>query len=221
MVPQQHLERRLTELKKRAPKIKLGRETTPATATPSGAELDGVWFGEDDQSEAGAFAQHEAGRFQASDEIKGLDAELFETLIESPELAGQAVEVMEEHWLSSDSARELLKAYQRLEIERLPFDVEHCMLTIENESLKNQLVKLDERARAKSETAVLSVEERLETIVRRYREMPLKAELERSLALVDQGSMSEDDALDFISRMIDSQKLKHGFIEFSDEEAGG
>lgn len=214
MVPQQHLEKRLGELRRRVPRISLGRNNDANTERRREDDFAGAWIGEEDE----ILPELDAETKLATDDIKGLDAELFETLIESPELAGHAVELVDENWLSSDSARELLRAYQTLEIQGLSFEVDHCMLTIENESLKNQLIKLEERAKAKAETAVLSVEERFNSIVTRYRETPLKAEMERRLALVDQGSIPEDDALDIISQLIASQKLRHGCVEIDDSD---
>lgn len=217
MMPQPHLEKRFGELRKRARKQTSFRNNSSSPSRQNDGPSEGQWFGEEDE-QTGFDGQH-AGGYEArlaDDEILGLDRELFETLIEAPDLAAHAVEVVEERWLTSDSARELLRVYQALEIQGLSFDVQDCMLTIENESLKNQLVKLEERARAKSETAVLSAEDRFHSIISRYRETPLRAEVEERLAMVDQGSIAEEDALNLISEMIAAQKLKHGFVELDD-----
>lgn len=214
MMPQPHLEKRLDELRKRGKKLAARFQNSFSGKQEDGPPAEGQWFGEEAEQEyAGEGGYGEPAVRLAVDEIIGLDRELFETLIEAPDLAAHAVEVVDERWLSSDSARELLKVYQELEIQGLSFDVQDCMLTIENESLKNQLVKLEERALAKSETVVLSAEDRFNSIITRYRETPLRAEVEERLAMVDQGSVTEEDALNIISEMIAAQKLRHGFVE--------
>ena len=71
--------------------------------------------------------------------ITGIDRELFELLIESPDLAGTAVESIDPVWLDSNASKMLLSAYQDLDLAGRDLTVESLLLLIENEFLKNQI----------------------------------------------------------------------------------
>jgi DNA primase len=208
MMPQQHLEKRLADLRRR------NRQATRHSGTDGDrfeSEFDSRYAS--DQFEDSEFDPTSGFAGAASDLITDLDRELFETLIEAPHLVGEAVEIIDPRWLSSASARELLRAYQSLELHGLSFEVNDCMLTIENEALKNQLVALDERALAKSASAVQPVQQRFESIVNRYRERPQRIEVEQRLVMMDQGTIPEDEALAMLDELFAAQRLKHGLVE--------
>lgn len=199
-MPQQHLERRLGELRQKRSQTFRRQDVVQDQAEVA---KDG-WDSNENETTAATTAF-------ANDPIQGLDRLLFETLIESPELVAQAIEVIEPGWLSSQSARELLNVYQSLELQGLSFDVGDCMLLIENESLKNQVIKMDEQVSQKKQVVVLASDERLRTIIARYREVPHLAEVEQRLSLMDQGTIPEDEALDLLDELFAAQRLRHGW----------
>lgn len=158
---------------------------------------------------------------QATDRILGLDRELFEVLIERPDFVGMAVEVVDEGWLSSDSARELLRAYQQLELQGLSVDVRDCILTIENESLKSQLVGMDERVQEKAPSANQSPELRFESILNHYRNNEHRAETERRLSQLDQGMVPEDQATELLAELFAAQRVRHGVVGATNRREDG
>ena len=92
--------------------------------------------------------------------LTGIDRELFETLIETPDLAGMAVEAIDPDWLETNTAKMLLSAYQDLELEGRDLDVQSVLLLLENEYLKNQVVSLDDRVRDREGKSTQSPEDR-------------------------------------------------------------
>ncbi|MEM9589413.1 MAG: DNA primase, partial [Planctomycetota bacterium] len=54
--------------------------------------------------------------------VMGIDRELFETLIENPELAAMAVEAIDPDWLETTTAKMLLSVYQDLELNGRELD---------------------------------------------------------------------------------------------------
>ncbi|XZE51935.1 DNA primase [Planctomycetaceae bacterium SH139] len=154
----------------------------------------------------------------ATDSILRLDRELFEALIERPDFVALALESIDENWLSSDSARELLRAYQSQEFAGLSLDVRDLMLTIENETLKNQLVAMDSRVQEKSGTATQSPEMRFSSILERYRAFQVQAETRQRLAQLDQGTVPEDVQLDVLGELFAAQRLRHGMTGQPDRD---
>ena len=93
--------------------------------------------------------------------MTGLERDLFESLIENPELAAMAVEAIDIQWLEGMAAKMLLSAYQDLELQGHNLDVDSILLLVENEALKNQIVTLQERVLEKAGKLPESPEESL------------------------------------------------------------
>lgn len=207
MMPATHLERRFAEL----------REKRSRFQKPQRTRVDGPpdhWIGGEGEYDGEPPPPHlpgtPAARPRLHQPIVGVDRELFETLIERPDLAAIAVEAIDGRWLSTETARQLLSAYQLLELEGASLDVRDVILAIEDEFLKNQLVAMDERVQAKSEAITQSVEERFNSILNRYRELEHKAETERHLVQLDQGAMPEDEATLLLQELFAAQRVRHG-----------
>ena len=125
--------------------------------------------------------------------MTGLERDFFETLIENPELANMAVESIDIQWLEGMAAKMLLTAYQDLELQGHDLDADSILLLVENESLKNQIVTLQERVAERSGKLPESAEVRYATIVTRFREREFSDEQDRQIEKLASASMQEDD----------------------------
>lgn len=214
MMPVEHLQSRMEDLRRKRTRFLTSKNTkATATSAPREARLESPepWIGGDEYSSTAPHGSAPPAAPQPAHEpLIGVDRELFETLIERPELVGLAVETIDERWLSTNSARELLKIYQMLELSGASLDVRDVMLSADDEFLKNQLVVMDERVQAKSESANQTAEERFHSILNCYRDVENKAENQRRLAQLGQGSISEDEVTDLLREMFAAQQIRHG-----------
>ena len=189
----------------------------PPESDRSVAAVIGGWIGGEDDDPGpypdGGFdtppVEPQAREQRADDKIEGLDREFFELLIERPDFVGRAVESIEARWLSSDSSEELLRVYQNHELLGMSLDVRDILLTIENETLKSQVVTMDSRVQDKSELALQSPEARFESVLNRYREFDQQVERRQQLARLDQG-LGSDEELSVLDELIAAQRLRQG-----------
>lgn len=141
--------------------------------------------------------------------ITGIDRELFETLIECPELAGMAVEAIDADWLQTNSAKMLLSAYQDLDLAGHELTTESLLLMIENEPLKNQVVTLQERVSRRAGQLAVTAEQRYHAIVIRYREQEQNAEKTRQIAQLEARSLPEDEEMALLKELFDAERTRH------------
>jgi DNA primase len=142
--------------------------------------------------------------------LVGIDRELFETLIEKPELAGIAVEVIDPDWFESMSAKMLLSAYQDLDIAGHELDADSLLLLIENDQLKNSIVTLQERIASRVAELPESPEERFAAIIAFYRKNELAAEKNKQIELLASASMEESEEDAMLKAMIEEQRTQQG-----------
>ena len=141
--------------------------------------------------------------------LEGIDRELFETLIEAPELAGMAVEAIDQQWLHSNTAKMLLSAYQDLELEGRQLDLGNVLLLIENEHLKNQLVSCEERVRKRSGKVTQSPEGQYTAIITRYREREQKLNAARKIEQLESTSLDHDAEDALLKELFEAEKARH------------
>lgn len=145
--------------------------------------------------------------------VTGLDRELFEILIESPDCSSQAIEVIHESWLATHSARMILSVYQALELEGIDLRLENVLLAVENEFLKSQLVSMEDRAIRKGESATLPPFQRFSTILQKYQEMQVQAETQQRLAALDSPHLEEDEQLNLLDELFAAQRMRQGLAQ--------
>ena len=141
--------------------------------------------------------------------LSGMDRELFETLIESPELAAMAVESIDPDWLESNTAKMLLSAYQDLDLEGRDLTLESLMLVLENDDLKNQVVTLEERVRRREGHSTQTTVERYAGVVLRYREREFSAEKNRQIAKLASSALAEDEEEALLKELFDAERTRH------------
>jgi DNA primase len=142
--------------------------------------------------------------------LTGIDRDLFESLIENPDLAAMAVEAIDPDWLESTTSRMLLSAYQDLDLAGRNLDGATLLLLIENEQLKNIVVSLQERQQDRAGKLPENAEQRYTSIMTRFRERAFAAENTRQIEMLESASMTEDDEMAVLKAMIDKQRGHHG-----------
>ena len=140
--------------------------------------------------------------------MRGLERDLFETLIENPELANMAVEAIDMQWLEGMAAKMLLTAYQDLELDGHCLDADSILLLVENDALKNQIVTLQERVAERSGKLPESAEDRYAAILTRFREREMSDEQDRQIEKLASASMPEDDEDALLKAIVEKARLQ-------------
>ncbi len=141
--------------------------------------------------------------------LAGIDRDLFETLIENPDLAAVAVESIDPDWFDSVTAKMLLSAYQDLDLAGHALDADSLMLLIENEALKNIVVTLQQRVLDRAEAFTSTPDERFAAIMTRYREREFAAEKNRQIERLQSAALPEDEEDALLKAMFDQEKARH------------
>jgi DNA primase len=142
--------------------------------------------------------------------LASLERDLFETLIESPELAMTAVEVIDPEWFETNTAKMLLSAYQDLEFDGHPLDIDSLLLLVENEQLKNQLVTLQERIQNRSTALPQTIQQRYNAVINRFRELAFSHEQTKKIEQLASELLPEDEEVAILEAMIAEARSKHG-----------
>ena len=154
-----------------------------------------------------AAGQHEPAPVRLNP-MTGLERDLFETLIENPELASMAVEAIDVEWLEGMAAKMLLTAYQDLELDGHCLDVDSILLLVENEALKSQIVTLQERVSERAGKLPQNAEDRYSAIVKRFREREVSDEQNRQIEKLASASMPEDDEDALLKAIVEKARLQ-------------
>lgn len=142
--------------------------------------------------------------------LSGMDRELFETLIECPELAAMAVEAVDPQWLQSDAAKMLLSAYQDLDLQGRPLDLDSLLLMIENEQLKGHVVDLHERVLRRGDASGEPPEARYAATMTRYREREFVEEKNRHIARLESRTLEADEEVALLQELIQAERTRMG-----------
>ncbi len=142
--------------------------------------------------------------------LSGLDRQLFETLIESPEIAAMAVEAIDPDWFETATAKMLMSAYQELELSGRDLDVETLLLLVENEQLKNQIVTMQDRVRERNGKLPETPEQRYAMIMTRYREREFNQDQSRQIEQLASASLDEDEETALLNRLIQQDRERRG-----------
>ena len=216
----ERLQQRLDAIRTRNRKTARQRPSTPGVPRPTGSADPNQMLAESaagDDGEQAPYSNPPAGsnhglaaEMQTLESLTGTDRELFETLIECPELAAMAVEAIDPDWLESSTAKMILSAYQDLDLEARSLDFESLMLVIENEQLKSQLVTLQERVRHRQGSSSETAETRYTSIVTRYREREFTVEKNRHIARLESKTLPDDEELALLMELIEAEKSRMG-----------
>jgi DNA primase len=154
-------------------------------------------------------APQSAAATHAPQPLTGIDRELFETLIEAPDLAALAVEAIDPDWLETNTAKMLLSVYQDLELEGRNLDVQSLLLRLENEYLKNQVVSLDDRVRDRQGKSTQTPEDRYTTVLLRYRQRESDAEKTRQIARLETAALPQEEEDALLKELFATEAARH------------
>ncbi len=180
----------------------------------SAAMEDAAMFGIDESMRASLQRSQPSPRPRTNDPsitspISGVDRELFETLIESPEVAAMAVEAIDADWLQSTSAKMLLSAYQELDLHGRELSADSLLTLIENDFLKAQIVTLQQRIDLRGERFTDSPQERYAAILTRFHEREFEAEKSRQITQLESATLAEDEELAVLQAIIAAERIRH------------
>ncbi len=148
-----------------------------------------------------------------TERLLGADRELFELLIEAPQLAAVALETLDPTWLAGDAARVLLDVYQRLELEGHDLDFNSLMLAVDDPQLKSTLVDLDQRVRDRCERVPQTpAEERWMLFLQRFQRTDLHRTAHRHLAQLESNQLEPEEEEKALLRLIEAQRARHGLM---------
>lgn len=141
--------------------------------------------------------------------LGGIDRELFEALIEEPDLAAMAVETIDPDWFETNTAKMLLSAYQDLELAGHSLDIDSILLLIENEALKNQVVTLQQRIADRIDEKPAPADQRYAAIMTRYRDRAFAIEQKRQIEKLQSAELQEEEEVEMLKAMLESQRARH------------
>ena len=130
-------------------------------------------------------------------------------IIESPDLAGMAVEAIDPEWLQSTTAKMLMSAYQDLELAGRALDLGSVLLLIENEFLKNQLVSCEQRVRERQGKIEGTPGEQFTSIVARYREREIEMDADRKIQQLESAVLGEDEEDALLRELFDAERARY------------
>lgn len=141
--------------------------------------------------------------------IMGIDRELFECLIQSPELAALAVEAIDPQWLDTITAKMMLSAYQDLDLAGQDLTADALITLVENQALKNQIVSILDRIESHGDRFAESPEQRYNVVMTRYREHAFVAEKHRAIEQLESAELDEDAELEMLKAIFEQEKQRH------------
>lgn len=142
--------------------------------------------------------------------LSGVERELFEIMIEQPELAAMALENVDAAWLQTDTAKLLLAVYRDLELEGRDLDFNSVLNAIDSEPLKNQLVTLDATIQRRADFVLPPLGDRYVELLKRFQATQSRADSRRKLARLENQNLNEDEATLLLQNIIDAQRIQQG-----------
>lgn len=143
--------------------------------------------------------------------LSGIDRQLFETLLESPDVAAMAIESIDPQWLQSTTAQMLLSAYQDLDLQARNLDADSLLILLENESLKNEVISLLERIEQRQAQTDISIDapaDRYAAILTRYHEREFAAEKSRQIQKLKTAVLPEDEELAVLEQLFAAERIR-------------
>ena len=145
-------------------------------------------------------------------ELSPRESELLELFILQPELTPTALSEISEDDLAAEAARLLFRTFRQLEEagESLEFPV--VLAQIEEPSLKNLLVQLDEVATRKSAKAIHDPPTRMRAVIRSFQQHHVQRQLRETEAKLEQNHFNPEEQVDVLKSMIAAQRRQQGII---------
>jgi len=142
--------------------------------------------------------------------LQGVERELFEIMIEQPELAAMALETVNSAWLQSEPAKTLFAMYRDLEMEGRDLDFQSILSVIESEPLKNLWITLDESIQRRAVVVSTPLVDRYEQLLKRFKASDSRNESRRKLARMEHHEIGDEEAASLLQGIIDAQRVQQG-----------
>ena len=144
--------------------------------------------------------------------LSSTEIELLEILDLHPTLAQGALAEIADDDLPSAAAREIFATYRRLEEAGQSLEFGTVLGEVENASLKNLLVALDERAHDKSPKAILDGPTRLRSIIRQIRQSHEDRERRQTETALENKVFNAEEEHSVLLQMIANKRRQQGLI---------
>ena len=140
--------------------------------------------------------------------LSGVERELFEIMIEEPEIAASVLENVDSAWLQTDTAKLLLAAYRDLELEGRDLDFNSVLNAIDSEPLKHQLATLDAAIQRRGDFVSPPIAERYVEVLKRFQATQLRVDSRRKLARLESVEHKDDEQL--FQAILTEQRMQQG-----------
>lgn len=145
-------------------------------------------------------------------ELSPRESELLELFVLHPELAPTALSDISEDDLAAEAARLLFRTYRQLEEAGESLEFQVVLAQIEEPSLKNLLVQLDEVATRKSAKAIHDPPTRMRAVIRSFQQHHVQRQLRETEAKLEQNHFNPEEQVDVLKSMIAAQRRQQGII---------
>lgn len=145
-------------------------------------------------------------------ELSPRESELLELFILHPELAPTALSEVAEDDLAAEAAKLLFRAYRQSEEAGESLEFQVILAQIEEPSLKNLLVQLDEVATRKSAKAIHDPPTRMRAVIRSFQQHHVQRQLRDTEAKLEQNHFNPEEQVDVLKSMIAAQRRQQGII---------
>jgi DNA primase len=145
-------------------------------------------------------------------EMSAMERELFEILIDHPELVPAALERFPMTSLNSETAKQLLQLYMELELAGNDLDFASIMSAVEEASVKSLLASLQEEAEKKSAHTTIDAEQRLFGMYERIASFENQAEDQQRLRVLEAKQISAEEELALLNESIKHARSRQGLL---------
>jgi DNA primase len=145
-------------------------------------------------------------------ELTPRECELLELFVLHPELAPTALSEISEDDLAAEAAKLLFRTYRQLEEAGEPLEFQVVLAQIEEPSLKNLLVQLDEVATRKSAKAIHDPPSRMRAVIRSFQQHHVQRQLKETETKLEQKHFNPEEEIDVLQNMIQAKRRQQGII---------
>ncbi len=153
--------------------------------------------------------------FRYSD-LTPVDCELFEILVLYPDLVPLAIEQFPASSLGGDAARALMQVYMDLELAGYELHFDSILSAIEDVSIKNLIVTIEDVASRKSPFSLLDAQQRLRSLCERLDKKNQQAENVQRLQVLESKQLDEKEEVELLMQMIEQARSRHGLFSTDD-----
>ena len=145
-------------------------------------------------------------------ELSAREIELLELFVLHPELAPTALSEIAEDDLAAEATRLLFRTYRQLEEAGESLEFQVVLAQVEEPSLKNLLVQLDDVATKKQVKVNLDPASRMRAVIRSLQQHHVQRQLRETEVKLEQNHFNAEEEVDVLKSMIAAQRRQQGII---------